>query len=202
MPYELRGRFLEACDCSVPCPCWFQQDPDEDECTGLIAWQVEEGTINGFDVSGLAIVSLSQHGGHRDHPEHAEVALVIDPAADDSQFIAMKEAFSGRLGGPLAEMGGIVAAPEVVERAPLSYTTDGITTHLTVGPRVDIETQLLAGANGGAITISNGVLSPLLGDPGEAGRSARFHLELPGRDPIEATARSTTSGRFHYRHEG
>jgi hypothetical protein len=201
MPYEMRGRFFEACDCSVPCPCWFEQDPDEDECTGLIAWQVERGDINGFDVSGLTVVSLSQHGGHRERPEHVRVALVIDERADEGQFIAMQEAFSGKLGGPLAELGSLYPQPDLIERAPLSFTSDGRSMRLRVGPRVDIESRLLTGSTDRVITIGDGVLSTLLSDSGEAGKASRFHLELPGRDPIDATARSTTSGRFRYRHE-
>jgi hypothetical protein len=202
MPYSLRGRFLEACDCSVPCPCWFEQDPDEDECTGLIAWQIEHGTINGFDVSGRTVVSLSQHEGHRESPDHLTTALVVDDGADEGQMIAMSEAFSGQLGGPLGELARLWPGPlGLVERAPISYTTDGGALRLRIGPRVAIDATLLVGAYGRPITIGDGALARLLGDPGEAGKASRFHLELPGRDPIEATARSTTSGRFRYRHE-
>ena len=27
MPYDLRGIFVEACDCNVVCPCWFDDEP-------------------------------------------------------------------------------------------------------------------------------------------------------------------------------
>lgn len=201
MGYELRGRFFEACDCAVPCPCWFEQDPDEDECTGLIAWHVERGVINGFDVSGLSVASLSQHGGHRARPEHLHMALVVDEGADDGQFQALSEAFSGELGGPLGELANMREAAELVERAPISFTTDGRTTQLRIGPRVLVESELLVGATGRPITINDGVLARLLGPSGEAGKASRFHLELPHVEPIDATARSTTSGRFDYRFE-
>ena len=203
MPYDLRGRFLEACDCSVPCPCWFEQDPDDDECSGLIAWQIEQGTINGFDVSGRTAVSLSQHGGHRAHPQHLTSSLVIDDGADQAQFIALSEAFSGRLGGPLGELASLSPHHgDVVERAPVAFTTDGNAFHLRIGPRVEVDARLLSGAHDRPITIGDGALSTFLGDPGEAGKATRFHLELPGREPVDATGRSTTSGRFRYRHQG
>src|SRR5918995_1232116 len=63
MTYRMNGRFLEACDCYVPCPCWFDNDPNEDECTGVVAWQIENGEIEGVDVTGLSVISVSQHGG-------------------------------------------------------------------------------------------------------------------------------------------
>ncbi|HZV73699.1 MAG TPA: DUF1326 domain-containing protein [Conexibacter sp.] len=201
MGYELRGRFFEACDCSVPCPCWFEQSPDDDECTGLIAWHVERGTINGFDVSGLTAVSMSQHRGHRAAPQHLHMALVIDERADDGQFVAMTEAFSGELGGPLGELARMVDGAQLVERAPVSFTTDGHSTQLRVGPRVLVESQLLVGSTGRVITINDGVLASLLDAGGESGKAARFQLQLPHVDAIDATERSTTSGRFDYRFE-
>jgi hypothetical protein len=88
MAYEMRGQFLEACDCHVMCPCWFEQDPDESECTGMVAWYVEQGQVNGVDISGLSAVSVSHHGGHR-HGAKARVALFIDEAADEAQAQAL-----------------------------------------------------------------------------------------------------------------
>lgn len=201
MGYELRGRFFEACDCDVPCPCWFEQDPDEDECTGLIAWQIERGVVNGFDVSGLTVVSLSQHGGHRETPQHLHMALVVDEHADDGQFRALGEAFSGALGGPLGELARMSEGGRLLERAPVSFTTDGRATRLTVGPRVTIESELLVGATGRVITINDGVMARLLSPSGESGRARRFELELPSITR-RTTDRSTTSGRFDYVHEG
>lgn len=201
MGYELTGRFLEACDCSVPCPCWFEQDPDDGECTGLIAWQIERGTINGAAVDGLLVASLSQHGGHREHPDHARLALALDDRADDRQLIALRQAFSGELGGPLADLAGLSPEPDLVEPAPISLTTDGRGTVLRVGVRVRVESELLTGAAGRPITIGDGTMANLLAPIGESGKASRFELELPGRAPISAFARSTTSGQFRYRHE-
>ncbi len=64
-----------------------------------------------------------------------------------------------------------------------------------------IDSELLVGAGGRTITINDGVMANLLGPIGESGKASRFELELPGRDPISAFARSTTSGQFRYRHE-
>lgn len=201
MGYELRGRFFEACDCSVPCPCWFEQDPDDDECTGLIAWHIERGAINGYDVSGLSVVSLSQHGGNRERPQHLHMALVVDERADDGQYLALSEAFSGELGGPLGELARMQPGAHFVERAPISYTSDGRSTQLRVGPRVLIESELLLGATGRPITINDGIMARLLSPTGESGRARTFQLELPSIPEIDANARSTTSGRFDYSHD-
>ncbi|WP_396415809.1 DUF1326 domain-containing protein [Kocuria sp.] len=38
MDYTLTGEFLEACDCTVICPCWVDDDPTEGHCTGFVLW--------------------------------------------------------------------------------------------------------------------------------------------------------------------
>lgn len=202
MPYEMRGRFLEACDCSVPCPCWFEQDPEDDECRGLIAWVIERGEIDGVDVSGRTTVSVSSHGGHRtEQDHHMRVALFVDEDASDEQRDALERAFTGKLGGPLGELAGYIASVEGVESAEIAFRTDGARTELVVGRKVRTESKLLTGSTDRVITIADGVMSSLLAPVGEVGRSSRFRMNLPGTDDdVDAEGRSATTGRFSYRH--
>ncbi len=88
----------------MPCPCWFGESADEGECTGIVGWQIDNGEISGIDVTGLAIVSISQHTGGRDAPIHGRVALLIDATASDEQERAVTAAFTGPLGGPIGEL--------------------------------------------------------------------------------------------------
>ena len=57
--YDLTGTLLEACSCNVLCPCWIGEDPDGGKCNGLIAWHLDEGTINGVDVSGCTLAGAA-----------------------------------------------------------------------------------------------------------------------------------------------
>ena len=86
--YRLSGCFFEACDCHVPCPCWFDSEPNEDGAR-LIAWQIENGMIGSVDVTGLSVVSVSEHGGHRDQAHNMRVALLLDEAANEDQSDAL-----------------------------------------------------------------------------------------------------------------
>lgn len=115
MSYRVEGRFFEACDCFVPCPCWFGESADEGECTGIVGWQIENGEISGIDVTGLAIVSISQHTGGRDAPIHGRVALLIDATASDEQERAVTAAFTGQLGGPLGELARMGGTPSTMQ---------------------------------------------------------------------------------------
>ena len=69
-----------------------------------MAGQIEEGDIEGTDVSGLLAVSVSRHGGHRQRPKRMQIVLFVDKRADSEQRAVLEAAFTGRLGGPLAEL--------------------------------------------------------------------------------------------------
>ena len=102
-PYQLRGLFYEACDCFTVCPCWLGNDPDGGACTGVFAWEIEEGSIDGVDVAGLLAVSVSHHTGLRDEATPTGHDLCRRPC-HQGQADALAAAFSGRLGGPLQEL--------------------------------------------------------------------------------------------------
>lgn len=202
MPYRMRGRFLEACDCYVPCPCWFDSDPNEDECTGIVAWQIENGDIDGVDVTGLSVVSVSQHAGHRGLAHHMRVVLLIDAEADDEQREALSRAFSGQLGGPLGELARSTGDLSAVETARIEYVDDNGKARLDVPKRVALRSKVLRGSTKQPITIGDGLLASLLGTPGTVGKSSRVRLTVEaGAIDIDAPDRSVTSGRFAYAHK-
>jgi hypothetical protein len=201
MAYELRGQFLEACDCAVMCPCWFEQDPDENECTGIVAWYVEQGQIEGVDVSGLTTVSASYHGGNRRHAR-ARVALFVDDRASDKQKDALEAAFTGTLGGPLGELAELTDEVADVERTKITLTSDGRRTKLTVGRKVTAEMSLLVGETERVMTVADSALSVLLGTPAEVGKAKQFRLALGLGDELDLNVRDSSAnrGRFAYRH--
>jgi hypothetical protein len=201
MPYRMRGRFLEACDCYVPCPCWFDSDPNDGECTGIVAWQIENGEIDGVDVTGLSVVSVSQHAGHRGLAHQMRVVLLVDAKADDEQREDLSRAFSGRLGGPLGELARSTGDLSAVETARIEYVDDNGKARLDVPKRVVVRSKILRGSTREPIRISDGLLATLLGTPGSAGKSSRYRLTVEaGAIEIDAQNRSTTSGRFAYAH--
>lgn len=55
----LSGQFIETCDCKSLCPCWADDYPDEDHCTGLFAWQVQSGRLEGDDAASARSMSAT-----------------------------------------------------------------------------------------------------------------------------------------------
>jgi hypothetical protein len=105
--YDLRGDLIEACSCMGPCPCWVGDDRDGGSCNSFTGYHIREGISRGVELSGLSLVSLVQIPGNVADGNWSEV-LFVDARATDEQHDALVDAFQGRLGGPLADLAGLV----------------------------------------------------------------------------------------------
>ena len=117
MPDTLRGWFIESCDCESLCPCWIDDEPDDNHCTGLFAWVVEDGSLGDVDVSGARIASVSTHNGRRRAPEGGRYSILFVDVGSvedrEAAFPALERAFRSPEGGVLAELAevnGVVLA--------------------------------------------------------------------------------------------
>jgi FtsP/CotA-like multicopper oxidase with cupredoxin domain len=199
-PYQLRGIFYEACDCYTVCPCWLGNIPDGGECTGVFAWQVEKGTIDGVDVSGLLTVSVSYHSGPREGPRQ-RVVIFVDDRAARQQADALAAAFGGQLGGPLTELADLQGELLGVERAAISLRRDGRLTVLTVDDRILVQGTTNEGPSRRPMALNDGKLSNVLGSPATVGESGRFRVGLAAHGmELDLRGRSTMSGRFSYKY--
>jgi hypothetical protein len=133
MAYSLTGVFTEACDCTLICPCWLDDAPDEDHCTGLFAWQLAAAArINGVAVGGLNVVSVSSHSGGR-RAGNTTTAVFVSETATDEQFELLAAAFSGELDGPLADLADVSGAVLLKARARIEVTADTAGWHIFAG---------------------------------------------------------------------
>lgn len=200
-PYRLRGAFFEACDCYPVCPCWMGNNPDEGQCTGIFAWDIEEGTIDGVDVAGLRAVSVSHHTGFRGDEARQRVVLLIDDVATQRQSDALVAVLTGSLGGPLRELADLLGELLGVEHATVTLRREGRLTTLSVAKRLLVEGVAIEGPSERVTTLSDGKLSEVLGTPAEVGESWRMRIGLPAHGmELDLRGRSTMSGRFSYEH--
>ena len=156
----LSGRFVETCDCASLCPCWVDEDPDDGHCTGLFAWDVQEGRLSDgagtVDVRGARIVSLSTHSGHRRHPDGERASVLyldVTDAPDDRDRVraTLERVFSEPAGGPLADLASVMGTVHEVSPARIEISSaDG---RASVGEAWSVRvaaTQDDAGAGPGA----------------------------------------------------
>jgi hypothetical protein len=92
-------------------------------------------------VSGLSFINVVHIPGNVLAPGSWRVVSFVDDRASDAQFEAILDAYQGRLGGPLADLAGLVGEVVAVERAPIVHETrDGAGT-LRIGDVVSAEME-------------------------------------------------------------
>ena len=201
--YELEGTLLEACSCGVLCPCWIGEDPDHGTCESINAYRFDSGTIAGVDVSGLAVVNVCLIPGNVLTPGSWPIVMLIDERASDEQLGAIKAAFGGELGGPLADLAGLVGEVIAVERAPIVHETRSGTGTLKIGEAVSSEMRPYTGPDGSKTTLRDSVFSTVPGSPAYVAVADHFRVDLPqhgmqwsfeGRNAIQADWHKTHAG--------
>jgi hypothetical protein len=176
--YQMEGTLLEVCSCDVLCPCWIGEDPDGGTCDSFLAYNFDKGTIRGVDVSGLTLVSVVNIPGNILQGNLRQLML-IDDRATDEQADAMLDAFSGKLGGPLADLAALVGEVVAVERAPISHEiVDGAGT-LNVGDKIECATHAFKGPDGSTTTLNNSIFSTVPGSPAYVAMADSQRIDIP-----------------------
>ncbi|HKF37908.1 MAG TPA: DUF1326 domain-containing protein [Ktedonobacteraceae bacterium] len=176
--YQLEGRLLEVCTCGVLCPCWVGADPDGGTCDSALGWHIDRGTIQGVDVSGLTI-ALSVHIPGNVLKGNWRALVYVDEQATSAQQDALLAAFTGKLGGPIADLASLIGEVVGVERVPITFTVEGGKGTLLIGERVEAELVPLTGPSGEATTLHESIFSTIPGSPAYVGRALSYRSQVP-----------------------
>jgi hypothetical protein len=142
MSWKLDGSYFETCSCDVICPCTasLSLGATRDRCKVTLVFNVEDGQIEGTDVSGLTVAAVA------DTPKvmsdgNWRLGVFIDAAASDEQAEKLGGVFSGALGGPMEALGPLVGESLGVERARIDVQQEGIRHSVRIGDAVDFEIE-------------------------------------------------------------
>ena len=195
MAYHLEGRLLEVCDCRVLCPCWIGEDPDNGTCDSVLAYHFDAGSIDGIDVTGRTIAMVAHIPGNV-LKGNFRVALYLDEGASDAQQEALVNVYSGKLGGPVAELAKLVGEVVSVERTPIIFDVQDGRGTLTVGNVSHAELEPYKGPDGSTTVLSNTIFSTVPGAPVFVGKATRYssrhavlghNIELSGHNALQST---------------
>jgi hypothetical protein len=196
--YTLEGTLLEACSCGVLCPCWIGQDPDLGDCRSVNAYHFDKGEINGIDVSGLNLVEVCHIPGNVLAPASWKLVLILDDSASAEQRDAIVAAYTGKFGGPLADLAGLFGEVKAVETARIEHKVSNGEGRLAVAGAVDAEMAPFRSPDGTITTLRDSVFSTVPGSPAWVGQASHFQVTLPqhgfewsfeGRNAIQAEYR-------------
>ncbi len=143
MAWHVNGTYFENCSCDSVCPCTtsvLTRPADTDRCLLVLAFHVDDGDVDGVDVSGLSLAMVA------DTPKlmidgNWRVGVLVDERASPEQAEALGGVFSGQLGGPMAALSPLIGEMMGMEQAPIDYVGDGTRHAVKVGDVVDIEIE-------------------------------------------------------------
>jgi hypothetical protein len=182
--YQLEGSLLEACSCEVLCPCWIGEDPDHGQCESFNAYHFDSGAIGGVDVSGLSFVTVNRIPGNVLAGNWRAVWFISDNASDE-QFDAIRDAFTGKLGGPLADLAGLFSEILDVKRAPIVHEIRKGGGALRIGDVVSSEMRPYTSPDGSTITtLRDSAFSTVPGSPAYVAKADHLRTELPEYDLV------------------
>ena len=196
--YVLDGTLLEACSCGGPCPCWVGDVPDGGRCDSVNAYHIDRGRVGGVDVSNLSFVQVNQIPGNV-LAGNWRAVFYIDDKATPAQQEAILNAFGGKLGGPLADVAGLVGERVAVHFVPIEHRVEGGKGTLRVGEVVEAEMAPYTDANGRPTTIHDTVFSTIPGSPAYLAKAQQHRVNIPEYGMIwEFTGRNAIQGDFHF----
>jgi hypothetical protein len=173
MAYNLEGRLLEVCNCRVLCPCWIGEDPDNGTCDTIVAWHFDKGTIDGVDVSNTTIAVVAHVPGNI-LQGNWRAAVYLDDKASAQQEEALLKVYTGKAGGPIADLVKLIGEVVSVERAPINFDVNEGRGTIKIGENLYAELEPYKGATGGLTTLSDTVFSTVPGAPVFVGKSPRY----------------------------
>lgn len=198
MAYTLEGRLLEVCTCNVICPCWVGEDPDGGTCDGVIAWHIDRGEINGVDVSNRTI-AVAAHIPGNVLKGNWRAAVYLDERATPEQEDAILAVWTGKLGGPVADLVQLVGEIAGLERVPILFDVEDGKGRLAIGAAVEAEVMPLQGATGQPTTLHDSVFSTIPGSPAYVSKASTYRLNAPNYGfTIDLQGHNAVQGTFRF----
>ncbi len=177
MAYHLEGRLLEVCNCRVLCPCWIGEDPDFKTCKTIVAWRFDKGQINGIDVAGRTIAVIAFIPGNI-LQGNWKAAVYVDDKASPQQKDAILGVYTGKLGGPVADLAKLIGEVVSVESVPITFDVQGGKGTLKVGDAGYAELEPYKSAAGNTTTLTDTVFSTVPGAPVFVGKAPQYRSKV------------------------
>jgi len=200
MGYSLEGQLLEVCSCNILCPCWVGEDPDGGTCDGVLSWHIDKGSVNGTNVAGRSFTILTHIPGNI-LAGNWRVVVYVDDGATEEQQQALIDVWTGKLGGPMADLAQLVGEVVAVERAPVQFQVEGkgVAGRLTIGRAIEAQLEPFTGATGEPSALHDTIFTTIPGSPAYVGKASTYRVDAPQHGfEIDLTGHNAVSGTFRF----
>ena len=162
------------------------------------AWHFDKGTIDGVDVSGLTLGAMAHIPGNI-LQGNWRVVVVVDDKATPQQEEAILSVYTGKQGGPVADIVKLIGEVVGVERAPITFQAANGTGMLKMGQAVDAEMVPYLSPKGEPTMLHSSVFSSTDGGPAYVGKAPVYKLtnQALGLN-VNLSGHSVIQGRFTF----
>jgi hypothetical protein len=178
MGYQLEGSLLEVCTCNILCPCWVGEDPDGGTCDGLFAWHIDKGSVNGTDVSGRTFGFVAHIPGNV-LDGNWKVVVFLDDEATEEQQQALLDVWTGKLGGPVADLAQLVGEIMGTERVSITFAVEGMKGTMKYGEYASATLEPFKGATGESTALHDTIFTTIPGSAAYVGKAEHYQVDLP-----------------------
>ena len=198
MAYQLEGRLLEVCTCNILCPCWVGEDPDGGTCDGLFAWHFDKGSVNGTDVTGRTFGWIGHIPGNI-LEGNWRIVVFLDEDVTDEQEQALLDVWTGKLGGPIADLAQLIGEVISIERVPIEFTVEGVKGTVKFGDAASANLEPYKGATGESTTLNDTIFTTIPGSPAYVGKAEHYRVDIPQHGfEIDLQDHNAVQGSFRF----
>jgi hypothetical protein len=147
--WSLNGQYYETCSCDFVCPCVLGQmaaPPSKGSCTFAMAFDVDRGTYGATSLNGLRFLVIGFTPREMIAGDWA-VGLIIDDRASAEQRDAIATIASGKAGGPMAALAGLIGRFLGVEQAAIRFERTGVRWSVSASSLIDMAADGAMGVN-------------------------------------------------------
>ena len=152
--WNVKGLFMEACNCEAMCPCVVGNAPTAGLCTVLLGYHIESGRKGDVTLDGLNVVRMNFSPSHM-AKGNWRGAFYIDEHADSAQREALSAIFSFKPAGAYAAQAKLVAEVLGVKFVPITFEAKGRQWKMTIAGIGDADIAAIEGRDGKEIRVEN-----------------------------------------------
>ena len=200
MAYSIEGDLLEVCTCNVLCPCWIGEDPDHGTCDASLFYRINEGNVDGVDMSGVVIGGTVHIPGNVLHGNWKR-QLYVDDKASNEQTDAAIDLLMGRKGGPLAELAELIGEDLEPKRASITFDLAEGKGTLKIDGVLAAEMEPYRGPTGEVTTLNESIFTTIPGAPAFVSKAEYFKMKDAGVGvDVDIEKHNAIQGAFRFEH--
>jgi hypothetical protein len=121
----------------------------------------------------------------------------VDDKASAAQKDALLNVWTGKLGGPIADLAKLVGEVLSVEQIRITFAVKGPNGTFKMGPSIEANIAPVLGASGQPTAVHDTVFTTVPGSPAYVGRASQFRVNVPDfKIDLKGHSAVLTSFRF------